>query len=137
MPSIAVKLIAVKIVVGGLILSPTPHPPSRSGSRISAGIMLIACCPHSITGKGKPTLPTVKLTIWLDRHHHHAAARTQNASAIDWLADVRYPRLPNGLPRVSSNRHGLTERTWPPHSAQRRRADSCEMVRPSRFAEAS
>jgi hypothetical protein len=43
----------------------------------------------------------------------------------------RHPLRPNGLPGTSSIRHGLTECNGPPHSAQRRRAESCAMVRPS------
>jgi hypothetical protein len=38
-----------------------------------------------------------------------------------------HPPRPNGLPRISSIRHGLTERNSPPHSAQWSRAESCEM----------
>ena len=47
---------------------------------------------------------------------------------FDWRdqgARVNYPRRPSGFPIMSSNRHGLTECSGPPHSAQRL-AESCE-----------
>src|SRR5262245_11801421 len=41
----------------------------------------------------------------------------------------------DGLLFTSSNRHGLTECTCPPHSAQRSRAESCAMVNPIEIRE--
>ena len=40
---------------------------------------------------------------------------------------LHHPLRPNGLPRTSSIRHGLTECSGPPHSAHRSRSDSCAM----------
>jgi hypothetical protein len=42
--------------------------------------------------------------------------------AVSGQAD--HPLRPNGLPITSSTRHGLTECSRPPHSAQRSRAES-------------
>jgi hypothetical protein len=54
--------------------------------------------------------------------------RCEGSASNDWW--LNHPLRPCGFPNTSRNRHGLTECTWPPHSAHRNRADSCAMVRP-------
>jgi hypothetical protein len=55
---------------------------------------------------------------------------TPTFAAPQWVDDAcwRAAERPNGLPSTSSIRHGLTECSWPPHSAQRSRAESCAVA---------
>jgi hypothetical protein len=61
------------------------------------------------------------------------------SGAVASLARQRgfQPLRPNGLPSVSSIRHGLMECKPLPHSAQRSRADSWAMVNQARYVEAN
>ena len=69
------------------------------------------------------------------QHHSHVCFPTgklpTKTAVLSFMAGLHsYPRHPSGLPSTSSIRHGLTDCTGPPHSAQRSRAESCAMVSP-------
>jgi hypothetical protein len=55
---------------------------------------------------------------------------TSSGAQLESLKVPYHPLRPTGLPSKSSTRHGLTECSGPPHSAQRSRAESCAMVSP-------
>ena len=101
------KLIAVKIVVGGLILSPTPASAVPRWVEDLCWYHANRVLPALDYRERAAYIANCKANYLAGSPPPPGAARTQIASAIDWLADVRYPRRPNGL--RSSCRHGFTE----------------------------